>query len=106
MRNRIRTGLIVLLSVLGAIAPAWADEATLLPIDNDEALRRASAAPPESALPGHDAYVLFEGVFATYRDGKAEVRRQRLTRLYNEWAMDELGDPRVAHDATRQALVI
>ncbi|MBM3319565.1 MAG: DUF3857 domain-containing protein [Candidatus Eisenbacteria bacterium] len=106
MRNRIRLALALLFFASGAIAPLLAQSAGIGPLSDEEILRRVRTAPAENSKPDLDALVLFDGVFVSFRDGKAEMRRQRLTRIYTEWAMDELGDPRIAHDRSRQELVI
>ncbi len=106
MRNRILLALVLLFFASGAIAPLLAQSAGIGPLSDEEILRRARTAPAENARPDLDALVLFEGVFVSFRDGKAEMRRQRLARIYTEWAMDELGDPRISHDRSRGELVI
>ena len=64
------------------------------------------AAPSEADRPDLDALILFEGMWIDFREGKAEVRVQRLTKMYTEWAIEHLGDPRLPWDESRQELIV
>ncbi|MBN1824662.1 MAG: DUF3857 domain-containing protein [Candidatus Eisenbacteria bacterium] len=73
----------------------------------EEAIRSiVGAAPAEAARPGEDGLILFEGVWVDWRDGRAEVRVQRLTKMYTEWAVEHLGDPRIPWDDGRQEMIV
>jgi hypothetical protein len=81
-------------------------EGTLGPLSADEIRTVIERAPREEDRPDLDALVLFDGVYIDYADGLATVRRQRLVKIYTEWAVDHLGDPRLAYDRGRQELEI
>jgi len=101
MRSGIRLGLLTLL-VAAATIPRGA--AAVAPLTAEEAARRVAEAPRAKA--GEDALVLFDGLWVSWRDGRAEARHQRLVRIDTEWAMDTLGDPRLPWDRSRQQLLV
>jgi len=98
-----------LLALLVAACPA-AGQTVMHGADGpltDGAIRAlVDGAPSEAGRPGEDALILFEGVWVDVRDGLAEVRVQRLTKLYTEWSVEHLGDPRIAWDEGRQELTV
>ncbi len=97
------TFLFFLLSGLRIAAHAQGAEGPL----GEESIRAIVAgAPSEAERPGEDALVLFEGTYIRFAGGKAEKRVQRLTKLFTEYAIEELGDPRISFDRSRQELVI
>jgi hypothetical protein len=99
----------VLLAGLLALAhpvPGQGAEGAWGPLDDNATSELVKAAPAEAEVPDADALVLFDGTYISYRDGLAEVRRQRLIKIYTEWAIDHLGDPRLAYDGSRQELKI
>lgn len=76
------------------------------PLTDGEIRELVRRGPSEKERPGEDGLVLFEGIFPSFANGKAEVRRQRLIKVYSEWAVEHLGDPRVSWDRSRQELII
>jgi hypothetical protein len=76
------------------------------PLSDEEVGELVAGAPAETDVPGADAVVLFEGTFIEYADGKASIRRQRLVKVFTEWAIDHVGDPRLAFDSARQELEV
>lgn len=98
--------LLVPLLVSAAVLPAYGQMAENGPLNEEAVLAIIASSPSESERPDLDALVLFEGVFIDYESGLASIRTQRLTRLYTELAIDELGDPRLAYDRSRQEFVL
>jgi hypothetical protein len=99
----------VLLGGLLALAhpvPGHGTEGAWGPLDDNAIMGLVKAAPAEAEVPDADALVLFDGTYISYADGLAEIRRQRLIKIYTEWAIDHLGDPRLAYDGSRQELEI
>jgi hypothetical protein len=86
------------------LSPAIASPAG--PLDEDAIRTRIAASPSLKNAGDADAIILFEGDTIDYADGKAVWRHQELIRLYSEYAIEHLGDPRVAWDARRQVLEI
>ncbi len=86
------------------LSPAMASPAG--PLDEDAIRARIAASPGLKNADEVDAIVLFEGDYFDYENGRAVWRHQELIRLYSEYAIDHLGDPRVAWDAGRQMLDI
>jgi len=76
------------------------------PIDEDAVLARIAASPSLKNAADEDAVILYEGDFIDYEDGLAIWRHQELIKLYSEYAIEHLGDPRVAWDSSRQKLEI
>jgi hypothetical protein len=76
------------------------------PLGEDRIRQMVEVAPQEAAFPDAEALILFDGTYITYQNGMASVRRQRLIKVYTEYAIDELGDPRLAYDRGRQDLSI
>jgi hypothetical protein len=81
-------------------------EGTWGPLDDAAIMELVETSPSEANMQDLDALVLFDGTYVSYGDGLAEVRRQRLIKIYTEWAIDHLGDPRLAYDKSRQELKI
>ena len=82
-----------LLILLGSFIAASCAAAADGPLTEDEVRDLILAAPSEADRPDEDALVLFEGHFYKHDGGKTEVRRQRLIKIYSEWAIEHLGDP-------------
>lgn len=62
---------------------------------------------PGANLPGEDAVVLFAAdTFTLHPDGRIDHRHHRRVRLQSEYAIDALGDPRVAYDSLLQEVVV
>ncbi len=94
------------LTVSAALASGVHAEEIAAPLDDNAVRARVLAAPTEDDRPDLDGLVLFEGVFTKYAGGRAEVRRQRLIKVYTEWAIEHLGDPRLCHDSRGQELTV
>ncbi len=86
------------------LLPAMASPAG--PLDEDAIRARIAASPSLKNAGEEEALVLFEGDYIDYADGRTVWRHQELIRLYSEYAIDHLGDPRLAWDASRQKLEI
>lgn len=99
----MKTTLWILCSLL-LLSPALAAPAG--PLDEDSIRARIAASPSLKSAGDEEALVLFEGDYIDYADGRAVWRHQELIRLYSEYAIDHLGDPRLAWDASRQKLDI
>jgi len=76
------------------------------PLEESGIRALVDAAPDEVERPDAEAVILFDGTYITYEDGRASLRRQRLVKIYTEYAIDEVGDPRLAYDRSRQELEI
>jgi len=76
------------------------------PLSENEIRGLVERAPDEEDMPNAEALVVFDGTYVTYQNGMASVRRQRLVKIFTEYAIDELGDPRLAYDRRRQDLEI
>jgi hypothetical protein len=76
------------------------------PLDQGEILALVGQAPDEEDFPEAEALILFDGTYVKCENGLAAVRRQRLIRVFTENAIDELGDPRISFDRSRQELEI
>jgi len=76
------------------------------PLSADEIAALVDGSPAEADMPGADAVVLFDGTFIEYIEDKATLRRQRLVKVFTEWAIDHVGDPRLAFDGARQELKV
>jgi len=98
--------LLFALTFSAALASGLHAEETAAPLDDAAVRARVLAAPTEKDRPDLDGIVLFEGVFTKYAAGLAEVRHQRLVKVYTEWAIEHLGDPRLYHDGRRQELTV
>ncbi len=99
----MKTTLWILCSIL-LLSPALATPAG--PLDEDAIRARIAASPSLKNAGEEEAIVLFEGDYIDYADGRTVWRHQELIRLYSEYAIDHLGDPRLAWDASRQKLDI
>jgi hypothetical protein len=84
--------------------PAMASPAG--PIDEDAIRAKIAASPSLKNAGDEEAIVLFEGDYLDFADGRTVWRHQELIRLYSEYAIDHLGDPRLAWDGSRQKLEI
>ncbi len=110
----MQTGRIVILVVavwLAALLPVSEGQALAAGsqrnlISPDEILALVENAPDESDYPGADAVVLFDGTYIEYSNGLAMIRRQKLVKVFTEWAIDHLGDPRLSFDGARQELEV
>jgi hypothetical protein len=76
------------------------------PLDDADIAELVKQAPGEDDLPEAEAVVLFDGTYARCDKGLMTLRRQRLVRVFTENAIDELGDPRLSYDSSRQVLEI
>ena len=76
------------------------------PLGEDDIRAFVGRAPDEEEIPDAEALVLFDGTYISDIDGMTAVHRQRLIKIYTEYAIDELGDPRLAYDSRRQELEI
>ncbi len=114
-----RIGILVLVTVwLGAVLSAALPHGALVaaeghanvqgkgPLSTEEVRALVDGAPAETDIPGVDAVVLFDGTYLDYSDGLATLRRQRLVKVFTEWAIDHIGDPRLAFDGARQELKV
>lgn len=97
-----KTVITLVITLAAAFAAFGADR----PLTDAEIADLVRSAPTEKDRPGDDAVVLFEGIFHRATGAGVEVRHQRLVKIYTEWAIEQLGDPRVTHDRERQALVV
>jgi hypothetical protein len=93
---------------LAAVFPVagCAEADTRGPLGEAEISALVRQAPNEEDMKDAEALVLFDGTYITHEDGMVSVRRQRLVKIYTEYAIDELGDPRLAFDGSRQDLEI
>ena len=98
--------ILIPLLVSAALLPAYGQMVANGPLNEEAILAIIAASPSESERPDLDALVLFEGVFIDQENGLVSIRTQRLTRLYTELAIDELGDPRLAYDKNRQEFIL
>jgi hypothetical protein len=107
MSPRIAT-LVLLAASLAVVAPAW-DQTTgevWGPLSQDQIQALVESAPDEEDRADLDALILFDGTYITYAQGLATVRHQRLIKIFTEWAIEHLGDPRLAYDQSRQELQV
>ena len=59
------------------------------------------------AFPGEDAVILFAGDYLIlHEDGRIDRGQHRVIRLNTDYAVDQLGDPRVPFDSLRQELIV
>ncbi len=86
------------------LSPAMASPAG--PLDEDAIRARIAASPSIKNAEGEEALILFEGDYIDFENGRTVWRHQELIRLYSEYAIEHLGDPRVAWDGRRQMLDI
>lgn len=91
----------ILLGLLITVLPLMA-----APLDENAILQRIADSPTLKEAGTLDALVLFEGHSLDYRDGRLVYRKQELIRLYSEYAIEHLGDPRIAWDRSRQDLEV
>jgi hypothetical protein len=108
-----RIGILVLVTVwLGAVLSAAGGSAALAaegakgPLSTEDVRALVDGAPAETDMPGVDAVILFDGTDLEYAGGLATLRRQRLVKVFTEWAIDHVGDPRLAFDGARQELKV
>jgi len=108
-----RIGILVLVTVwLGAVLSAAGGSAALAaegakgPLSTEEVRALVDGAPAETDMPDVDAVVLFDGTYIEYAGGLVTLRRQRLVKVFTEWAIDHVGDPRLAFDGARQELKV
>ena len=93
----MRTTIAILLLVLAVAAGA-------APLDLAEVRTRVANAPDPVA--GDEGMVLYEGRYYTHADGLTTLRVQRLTRVDSEWALEQVSDPRIRFDSSRQRLEV
>jgi hypothetical protein len=93
---------------LGAVLPAAGEtlQGVRGPLSAEEVRALVDASPAEADFPGEDALVLFDGTYLEYADGRTTVRRQRIVKVFTEWAIDQIGDPRLGFDGSRQELEV
>ncbi|MDP6418520.1 MAG: DUF3857 domain-containing protein [Candidatus Krumholzibacteria bacterium] len=91
----------ILAGLLISVLPLMAS-----PLDESAILQRIADSPTLKEAGTLDALVLFEGHSLDYRDGRLVYRKQELIRLYSEYAIEHLGDPRIAWDRSRQDLEV
>ncbi len=106
--NRRITGfaVVALCSIMVCFAAGRVVGETRGPLGEDDIRALVGRAPDEENIPDEEALVLFDGTYITYEDSMASVRRQRIIKIYTEYAIDEVGDPRLAYDGSRQDLEI
>jgi|GEM_PF-2517217 len=106
---------IVAASVLFAVGAASADVgaasaavgAASADVGEEEILRLIDSAPSAADVPLDDSVLLVDDLVITlHDDGRVERRRHQLIKVMNEWAQDNICDPRIAWDTRTQELVV
>jgi hypothetical protein len=89
---------LLLLATPAAATDAWG------PLDDQTLRTRVNNAPDPG--PGEEGIVLFEGRYYRHDDGLSTLRVQRLLRIDSEWALEQVSDPRLRYDSSRQELIV
>ncbi|MBU1701747.1 MAG: DUF3857 domain-containing protein [Candidatus Eisenbacteria bacterium] len=98
--------LIASLILFANLSSVRAATGTSGPLNESEMVQRVLAAPPLILSDENDGFVLFDGRYYKFDDGRLEFRHQRLIQIRSEHALEILGDPRIAYDSSRQELTL
>ncbi len=107
----IKRVLMVIVAVIAVEAVAasalFAAGAARADVDEEEILNLIRNAPAAADVPLDDYVLLLDDLMITlHDDGRVERRRHRLIKVMNEWAQDNICDPRIAWDTRTQDLVV